>query len=108
MKRTLTASEAAHELLNDESAGWTYAGAYALAEHLEASEESCGEEVEFDRVAIRCDFSEFSSALEAAEEYGFEPDEEQDEEEQEAAALEWLQDQTQVIEFRGGVIIQQF
>ena len=44
---------------------------------------------------------------------GFEPnpnlgEEEQSEEAKEADALSWLQDQTQVIEFEGGVIIASF
>ena len=35
-------------------------------------------------------------------------EEEQSEEDKEADALSWLQDQTQVIEFEGGVIIASF
>ncbi len=114
MKQTMTTSQIADELRRDESAGWSYAGARALAEFLESVEEDTGEEMVFDRVAIRCDFSEYSSALEAAEEYGFEPGGEDGETEEEAAeaneaaALAWLYDQTSVIEFDGGVIIRQF
>lgn len=108
MKRTISTSEAAHMLLEDENANWSYSGAYALAEYLEECEEDCGVELEFDCVAIRCDWTEFSSALEAASEYDFEPDEDDDEEAKEAAALEWLRDRTSVIEFDGGVIVQLF
>lgn len=108
MQQTLTTNEAADLLFADKSAGWSYAGARALAEYLEQYEEETGEEMEFDRVAIRCDFSEYETALAAASEYDFEPDEEQGEEEWEAAALEWLRDRTQVIEFDGGIIIQRF
>ena len=75
---------------------------------MEQLEEDCGTEIEFDAVAIRCDYSEYASALEAAKEYGFEPEEDAGEEEREQAAIEWLQDQTQVIEFHGGVIIASF
>lgn len=110
MKQTLSTTEAALLLVADEYAAWTHAGALALVEYLEQEEMESETETEFDRVAIRCDFSEYSSALAAASEYDFESDEGQDgdEKEQEAAALEWLQDRTDVIEFNGGVIIRQF
>lgn len=105
MKQTLTTSEAAHLLLNDESAAWSYAGAYALAEYLEQDSET---ETEFDRVAIRCEFSEYETALDAASEYDFEPSDPDDRGATEAEALQYLRDETQVIEFDGGIIIQQF
>lgn len=115
MKQTLTTSEAADLLRSDANAGWSYAGARALVEFLEAEEQSLGEEMEFDRVAIRCEFSEFPSALAAASEYDFEPDEgdeletpEEREERIEAEALQFLQDSTDCIEFGGGIIIRQF
>jgi hypothetical protein len=108
MKQTLSTSEAADLLVADTNAGWSYAGARALVEHLEATEKDTGEEIEFDRVAIRCDFSEYPNAREAAEECGFEPDEDADSDDAEEAALEWLRDRTTVISFDGGVIIQQF
>jgi hypothetical protein len=108
MKKTLTTSEASDLLVADTNAGWSYAGALALVEHLEAVENDTGEEIEFDRVALRCDFSEYESAREAAEEYGWEPDEDADSEDTEEAALKWLNDRTTVISFNGGVIVQQF
>jgi hypothetical protein len=113
MKATLTTSQAANMLKADTSAGWSYTGAYALIEYLEQLEEDTGTEMEFDAVAIRCDYSEYESALQAADDQGYEPnpnlgDDEQSDEDKEADALAWLQDQTQVIEFDGGVIIQNF
>lgn len=113
MKTTLSTSQAADLLKADSNAAWSRAGAYALVEYLEQLEEDTGETIEFDSVAIRCDYSEHSSALEAALEQGFEPnpnlgEEEQSDEDKEADALSWLRDQTQVIEFEGGVIIQSF
>lgn len=114
MKTTLTTSQAADLLKSDSNANWSRAGAYALVEHLEELEEDTGTEIEFDVVAIRCDYSEYSSALEAALDQGFDPetdldgDDEQDDDDKEADALAWLQDQTQVIEFEGGVIIASF
>ncbi len=109
MKQTLTTDQAADLLVADNNAGWSYKGARALVEHLEQVEEDTGEEIEFDRVALRCDFSEYPNAREAAEEYGWEPDEDDaDNDDAEEAAAEWLADRTTVITFNGGVIVQQF
>jgi hypothetical protein len=108
MKETLTTNEIAHRLLQDENAGWSFAGAGALAEFLEQREQDNGEETEFDRVAIRCEFSEHANAAEAASDYGWEPDKDSDEEKNEEAALDFLQDRTIAITFDGGVIIQNF
>jgi hypothetical protein len=113
MKLTLTTSAAVELLKVDQYARWSRAGARALVEHLEQLEEDCDTEIEFDAVAIRCDYSEYDSALQAALDQGFEPnpnlgEEAQSEEDKEADALSWLQDQTEVIEFDGGVIIASF
>jgi hypothetical protein len=111
MKATLTTSQAAAMLKSDTNANWSHDGAYALIEYLEQLEEDTGTEIEFDAVAIRCDYSEYESALSAADDQGYEPnpnlgDDEQDDDNKEADALRWLQDNTHVIEFAGGVIIQ--
>ena len=68
-------------------------------------EQDTGTEMEFDRVAIRCDFSEYPSAMSAASEYAAASDIPNHCEE---AALEWLNDHTLTIPFDGGVIIQCF
>ena len=113
MKTTLSTYQAADLLESDTNARWSRSGALALIEHLEQLEEDCGTEIEFCAVAIRCDYSEYDNAIEAALNQGFEPnpnlgEEEQSEEDKEEDALAWLQDQTQVIEFEGGVIIASF
>jgi hypothetical protein len=113
MKATLSTSQAADLLKADTNARWSRSGALALVEYLEELESDTGTEIEFDAVAIRCDYSEYDSALEAAKEQGYEPnpnlgEEEQDDDDKEADALSWLQDHTQVIEFEGGVIIASF
>jgi hypothetical protein len=120
MKATLSTTEAAEILIADTCANWSRAGAFALVEYLEEFEDSTGEEMEFDRVAIRCDFSEYDSALEAAEDYGWSreasilddddnirPDEDVMDENNDLA-LKWLENRTSVIEFDGGIIIQNF
>ena len=117
MIRTLSTDEAAHLLLQDDNANWSYAGAHALIEYLEEHEEESAP-IEFDRVGIRCDFSEYESILEAARQCGcdytsnmYNDDDTENEnclEETIAYCLEWLQDRTQVIQFDEGVIIQAF
>ena len=106
MKNTLTVSDIADALRNDDNAVWSYAGAVALAEYLDNLDEETGEETELDIVAIRCDFSEYGSAAEAyTQQTGDEPDGD-DEDEKEENALKYLQDNTTVIEFKGGIICQ--
>ena len=101
MKTILSTNEVINELRRDEYAGWSYEGAKAIAQYLKEYEESTGEELQFDPVAIRCEFTEYENAIEAAAQYTSELT-------TEAAALEYLQDHTTVIEFDGGVIIQAF
>ena len=113
MKTTLSTYQAANLLSADTTAGWSRSGALALVEYLVQLEEDTGSDIEFDAVAIRCDYSEYESALQAALDQGFEPnpnleEEPQSEEDKEADALAWLQYETEVIEFEGGVIIRSF
>jgi len=98
MKQELTPNQAAHLLLEDENASWTYNGAIALCEYLEENYP----EMEFNVGDIRCSYNEYESATAAAEDYSdFSCD-------KEAEALEYLQDNTTVIVFNGGIIIQEF
>ena len=87
-----------------------YDGLKALFEYLEQYEEDCGEEIELDVIALCCDYSQYDSAVEAAEEMisGWEREEDEADDDFEARALKELQDNTQVIEYDGGVIIQAF
>ena len=80
---------------------FTRAALFALFDYLESYEEDCGVELELDPVAICCEWAEYESAVEAAESYGREFSDESD-------ALDWLREQTQVIEFQSGILIQQF
>lgn len=110
MKITLNTNQIADMIRQDSPDSWSYNGAKALAGWLEKYEEETGEDLELDVCAIRCDFSEFESAQEAAENCGWEPsrDIEEDGQECDAEALQWLENRTIVIEFDGGVIIQDF
>lgn len=123
MKETLNTYQIVDALMADEYAGWSRAGARALAESLERYEEETGEELELDVVAFRCEYNEFASASEAALEYGWDASaasrfaefagvpgrsQDDDDDEKEAAAVKWLQDRTTVITFDGGVIVSAF
>ena len=99
MKTILSTSEIAESLR--QCSQMSYKASFAMADYLEEYEESTGEELELDPVAIRCEFTEYESAIDAAAQYTSEFT-------TEAAALEYLQDHTTVIEFDGGVIIQDF
>ena len=99
MKALLNTYEIADALQNYSQ--MSRGGAFALAEYLEEYEESTGEELALDPVAIRCEFSEYESAIEAAAQYTSEFTTAE-------AALEYLQDHTSVITYDGGVIIQDF
>ncbi len=108
MKLTLSTYAVADLLIADNNANWSRAGARALAEYLEEIEESTGEEIEFDVVAIRCDFSEYQSLAKWADEYGFNIDEDEDEEAAEESIREYIQDRGQLVEFTGGIIVSSF
>ena len=76
----------------------------ALFDHFENIEEWTDTEITLDPIAVCCDFAEYPSALAAAKDFGFQDGIDSKEE----SALEWLQNRTQVVEFEGGLVIQQF
>jgi hypothetical protein len=106
MKEHVTFSQFV-DRFNDYGGGeqFSYAGLQALFDYLEEYEQNTGEEIELDVIALCCEFSESESVLDCATEYGFDVQEENATEEQ---ALEYLRDNTTVIEFDGGIIIQAF
>jgi hypothetical protein len=116
MKKTITTLEIAHELMQDSNANWSLYGAYALADYYEQLEEDLGETIEFDAVAIRCEFSEYESLqdwahdyfTDAVEEMGFTQTEEINDEEFDEKIRKYVQYHGQLIEFDGGVIVSQF
>ena len=66
--------------------GFSFEGAKALFEYFEQYEQDTGEEMEFDPIAIRCDFDEYESLEDVKENY------------QDIESLEDLQNHTTVIE----------
>ena len=100
MKAELSTLEAANILLKDEHANWSRGAALALVDYYESIENECGESIELDHVAIRCDWTEYSSIEEASKDFSnvLAPE----------PALEYFTGRTTVIVFEGGVLIQQF
>jgi len=76
----------------------------ALFDHFEQVEEDSDTEITLDPIGIFCEWAEYPCALKAAHDYGSSGKENDTEE----AALEWLENRTQVVEFDGGIVIQQF
>ena len=97
MINTLSTNQAVNELMADEYANWSYEAATALVEWLEELEDSSGEPIEFDPVALRCEFSEYT-ATDLVEEYSM--------------TLEEIRDNTIVIELgtlkNKSFVVQQF
>ena len=107
MIETLTTSDIAHRLHNDEYSSFSIDGAFALAEYLEELEESIGEQIEFDP-SIRCDYSEYDSLFDWASQYygdGLATSEDE-------FCEDWARDEIQgngtLIEFDGGIIVSSF
>jgi hypothetical protein len=108
MKITLTESEFINRFLAIRPNQFSRDALRVLFAHLEELERDCGEEVEFDAIAICCDWTEYASALEAAEGYGFTAKDAEDEkaDKNEDDALTFLCDETTVLELSsGGVVV---
>lgn len=102
----MTTSDIADALRRDENANWSPAGAYALAEYLDECDENNGTESEFDRVEIRCNYSEYKSLRDWAHEYfgskwnwGSKMDDE---------IRDYITERGVLIEFDGGIIVSSF
>ena len=102
MKITLSTDRAVQLLLEDKNASWSLQGAIALVEYLEDLDMQLDTESEFDPIAYRCDYTEYSSAVEALSDYTSEKVEDEDE------AMEHLMNETTVIQFHSGIIIVNF
>ena len=79
------------------SEAFSYDASVALFEYLEEYEQDCGIELDFDPISLRCDFNEYESLDEIANNY-WDLQEIEDEEEK----IDWLRDRTTVIEFNDG------
>jgi len=91
--QTVNKSQFIDNLLADDNASWTYEDAGALYDYYEQYSDDTGEDVELDRVALRCEWTRADSIDEVIEDYD------------DIESLEDLQDNTQVIEHDGGVLL---
>lgn len=81
----------------------------ALFEYYEQLEDDLGEQIEFDPIAICCDWAEYKNPVEVMREYGFSCEIDSDDgEETDEQIIEHLRDCTAVIEFHGGIIVAAF
>ena len=102
MKQTINQYDFTEAFRNIRPDNFSYQGLIALFDYFEEYEDDIGEEIELDVIAICCEFSEYDSATECTKEISNEQFENEDD------ALEYLQDNTIVIQFDGGIIIQDF
>jgi len=103
---TLSTSDVAHRLAEDSYSGFSLSGGYALADHLD----ECGDfdGVEFDGVALRCEWSEYGCAVEAADDLGLDYDDEDEDEQDEQAFGALTAAGATVLRFAGGVVVSSF
>jgi len=77
---------------------FSYGALCALFNYYEEVEQSSGEEMELDVVAICCDWTEYDTALEAAQAYDFDK-------ENEDKARSYLENNTTVLSLEGGGVV---
>ena len=81
---------------------FTVAGRKALFEMFE----ELSPEMELDPIAVCCEYTEYASLKEWKQDYGYEAEEDEDDDDY---ALDYLRDQTMVLELaNGGLIIQAY
>ena len=90
---TVTESQFIDDLLGDDYASWSYDEAAALFDYHWQLSEDIGEDIELDRVAIRCEWEKAQDIDEVIEIYS------------EVNSLDDLYDHTQVIELEGGRLL---
>jgi len=96
MKKTIGFYEFRNEFDSVRPDNFTYEGLSALYDYLTEYEESTGEEFELDVIALCCDFTEYENIEEVKGSY---PNIE---------SIDGLRDNTTVIEFDNGLIIQNY
>ena len=112
MKITVTESMFCEQFKRLRPENFSNAALAALFDHFGEIDQASDEEMELDVVAICCDWTEYNSALEAAESYGFKAEGSDDEraDTDERAALEFLTDETTVLELGegNGVVVMNY
>jgi hypothetical protein len=112
MKHTLTSYDFVNRFTEIRPDNFSRAALFALFDYYGELERESEDEIEFDPVAICCDWTEYESVTEAAEAYGWEcptlaaDDEKNDTSEREA--LEYLNDNTTILELANGLLVLNF
>lgn len=111
----LSSTQAIDFLMTDEYADWSYQGATALVEHFETLEEDLGEEIIFNSIDFRCDYSEYRDVRDWLTAYYGRPlkdalecagiDHDEDEDTIDLSISEYIRDRGTLVEFDGGVIV---
>jgi len=102
MKRTITESEFIDAFQGSYADSFSYEGKKALFEYFTELEEDTSFEMELDPIAIHCEYTEYKDFTEFRDDY------KDYVKEHRIKDLEQLQEHTQVVEYEGGFIIQQF
>ncbi len=112
--------DAANSIATNRRANWSLAGAFSLAEYLEGIESDTGEQMDFNAVEIICEWTEYKSLQEWADEhYGEDGDgegwkwalsitEDMSGDEIDDEIRAHIQDDGVLIEFDGGVVVSDF
>jgi len=100
MKQSISFSQFTDDFNACRPDNFSYSGLRALYDYFIELEDDCGIEIEFDVIAICCEYSEYESIQEVAEYYDIQGDDEE--------ILDHLRDHTQVIEFNGGLILADY
>ena len=95
MKKTITSSQFHDAFQRRRPDQFSHAGLNALFDYFSEYEDSTGVEVEFDVIGICCDFTAYEDLEELQKEHDIE-------------TIEELQGMTLVLEFEGGIIIQNY
>ena len=108
MKETVTQSRFIQAFATVRPNQFSRPALVALFDYLDQLEQDLGEETEFDPIGLCCEWTEYADPVEAAEAYGWEapeiPEGEERDDTSQRKALEYLQDQTHVIDFDGGIL----
>ena len=110
MKQTLTSYDFVNLFLQRCPNSFSRPALFALFDYYGEIEREAKDEIEFDPVSICCDWTEYESASEAAEAYGWESEEADDEKNDtsEREALQYLHDETTVLELEKGYLVLNF
>ena len=109
MKQTVTESIFIDSFPESYKDNFSYEGKKALFEYLEELDRCSNEtEIELDPIAFCCEYSEYESAMDCVESCSYQDDIEWSGDDDGCDAMQWLNDSTTVIEFDGGIIIQDF